>query len=256
MSEEDRGVVNGEPSVDPAPGTGSASEQGPATPETILNARGEEEPEASPGTVVVHHGQPDIGKAKVYHTLHVSASSKARARIRVCEKCNHDNIADARFCEVCGEDINEQERRREIEESRKELEKYAKRVVKVGPDKDAKTVFRRSKTPPMQQPPKDIEKKSYQSHYIPAGSPAGQYDPTAFRSDQQLVQSYQQQPIPVQVQQQYIPVPVGYVAQPVPVQQAPGKERSVSLIVGIVVSSVLAVLLIALVVIIVVLAID
>ena len=134
------------------------------------------------------------------------------------------------------------------------LQEHDNRAQKTHEKKDGRTMLRRSKTPIM-QPPVDIEKKSYHSHYIPPGVLGGhQFDPAAFRSDREAgpYQGPPPQPVPPQLYPpqglQYIAVPVNYAVQ------APQKKSQASLILGIVIISVLALLFIGLVVTIIVLA--
>lgn len=224
-----------------------------AGPESIA-VEGSAQPQGTPGTHLVE--ARDDEEKKVFKTIHVSSSAKARARIRTCEKCRHDNIPEARYCEGCGDDIDAQEQKKEFEQSMKQLEEYSEKTSKAGVKKDGGTMLRRRRTPVM-QPPVDIEKKSYHSHYIPPGTPAvQQFDPAGFRSDPASgYQVVQQQMTPPQgyivqpgMQQQYVAVPLNYSVQVAP------KGKSASFIIGVIVLSFLALALIALIVTIVVLA--
>lgn len=195
----------------------------------------------APGTIVVPPRQPDDKDAKKYKTIHVSASSKARARIRVCMDCGSDNLPEAGFCEKCGSNLDEQEQGKAAEETRKQLQEYAQRVADSKPRRDAKTIFRRRKTPVMQVQ-KDIEKKSYHSQYIAPGVADAQYDPSAFRSD-----LYSVPPQVPQGVQQPAQLPVNYVSQ------GGEREKQASFVIGVAVASVLSVMFISLVVVIIVL---
>lgn len=244
---EERAERDSEPAVEPE-----------AAVEAIGKMNREDTPpHGTPGTNVVRPFSNDEAEEapRTFKTIHVSSSAKARALIRTCDKCRHDNIPEARFCEGCGDNLDQQEQKKEFEASMKQLEDYAEKAAKVRPKKDGRTILRRYKTPVM-QPPVDIEKKSYHSHYIPPGTPAAQqFDPAGFRSDQVLAerQQYQQQLYPPhgnapQGMQQYVTVPVNYELRPVT------GGRSTSFIVGVILLSLLALVLIGLVVTIVVLA--
>lgn len=197
----------------------------------------------TPGTVVLQQHEPSTGQAKVFNTIHVSSSSKARALIQVCSKCQHDNLPEALFCERCGEDLTAQQRVQDEDESRRQIAEYTERVASSKPKKDGRTLLRRRRNTPIMQQPQDVEKKSYQSQYIPPGAQVGQYEPAAFRSEQQVYPSQ-----PVMAAPQYQPLSVNYGVQPAP------HQKQTAFVVGIVVASVLAVLLISLVVVILVLA--
>ena len=235
---EERAARESEPAVEPGPTTGAENTDTP--------------PHGTPGTNVVRPFDKDNEQEShtTFKTIHVSSSAKARARIRTCDKCGHDNIPEATYCEGCGDNLDEREQKKEFEASMKQLEDYAEKAAKVRPRKDGRTILRRYKTPVMHSPV-DIEKKSYHSHYIPPGTPAvQQFDPAAFRSDQGLSerQQYQQQVYPPQGVQQYVAVPVNYELRPVT------SGRSTSFVVGVVLLSLLGLVLIGLVVTIVVLA--
>jgi hypothetical protein len=244
---EKRAEMEGEPAAEPVP---------------VIEAAGAESREDSPaqgtpGTTVVrpYNGDRDEEPPRTFKTIHVSSSAKARASIRTCDKCRHDNIPEAKFCEGCGDDLDEQEQKKEFEASMKQLDDYAEKAAKVRPKKDGRTILRRYKTPVM-HPAVDVEKRSYHSHYIPSGTPAvQQFDPAGFRSDQvfaghqdQPQQLYPPQGYAPQGMQQYVAVPVNYELRPV------ATGRSTSFIVGVILLSLLALVLIGLVVTIIVLA--
>ena len=240
---EEKAARESEPAVEPGPTAGAENTDTPS--------------HGTPGTNVVRPFDKDKEQEPptTFTTIHVSSSAKARARIRTCDKCGHDNIPEATYCEGCGDNLDEQEQKKEFEASMKQLEDYAEKAAKVRPQKDGRTILRRYKTPVM-QPPVDIEKKSYHSHYIPAGTPAAQqFDPAGFRSDQAFAeqhnhqqQIFPNQSYPPQGMQQYVAVPVSYELRPVT------SGRSTSFIVGVILLSLLALALIGLVVTIIVLA--
>src|SRR5450759_2333914 len=74
-------------------------------------------PEKRPETLVVKRLPDPVAQTGKHDTILVSSSSKARSRIMVCLKCKHDNPPGATFCEGCGADLDELEKKRSLEAS-------------------------------------------------------------------------------------------------------------------------------------------
>ncbi len=214
---------------------------------------GDEGAEPTPGTRLLKDRRRGAAPG-AFKTILVSSSAKARAKIRKCEECGHDNVPEAVYCEGCGSNLDDQEKKKEFEESMRRLDEYTEKVAGARSKREGGTILRRRKAPVM-QPAADVEKKSYHSQYMPGGADrVQQYDQSGFRSDvaAPVRQGYgppaYQQPGAVQpVMPQYVAVPVNYA---VPAQP---KTRSTAFIVGVVLLAFLAVVLIGLVITIVIL---
>jgi ribosomal protein L40E len=206
-------------------------------------------PEKRPETLVVKRLPDPAAQTGKHDTILVSSSSKARSRIRVCLKCKHDNPPGATFCEGCGADLDELEKKRSLEESDRAMEKLARKAVKsLG---DSKTIFRRAAKPVA--PPGDVvvEKKKYHSQYIP---PAAGADPRAgYRPNTYDPEAYRQPDGPVLNQVPLAPAQQYYV-QPVPPQGSGAEKSQTSWIYALVIAAVLFLILSGLVAAIVVLA--
>lgn len=214
---------------------------------------GDERPEPTPGTRLLKDRR-DGDAPRTFKTILVSSSAKARAKIRKCEECGHDNVPAAVYCEGCGSNLDDQEQKKEFEKSMRRLDEYTEKIAGSRPKKDGGTILRRRKAPVM-QPAADVEKKSYHSHYVPGGAErVQQYDQSGFRSDQAApVQQvfgphgYRQPGVVQPVVPQYVALPVDYniTARP--------KTRSTAFIVGVVLLAFLALVLVGLVITIVIL---
>ena len=193
-----------------------------------------------PGTVIKE--KPSEKPTGKQDTILIPSSSKARARIRVCLKCKHDNPTEAKFCEGCGADLDDLENMRSVEETEKKMQGLARSSSRS--KSDNKTIFRRNKTPSGTPESAILEKKKYQSQYIPQSPQAdpmvgyrlNTYDPAGY----------------YQLEQQSS-VQMGQV-QPMAVQQPAQAEEQTSWIIGLVIAAVLFVVLSGLVAAIVVLA--
>lgn len=118
-------------------------------------------------TIVPGPKSPATSPPGAAGTVMISSSSKARARIKVCDNCHFDNSLASRFCEGCGADLLSKEKERSAREHRENVGELRPASRGATPVVGAATL--REGARPAQRAGMPLEKKSVHSRYVPSG---------------------------------------------------------------------------------------
>jgi hypothetical protein len=212
--------------------------EGPTEPDihdTISPGQGRAEQNSEP-PVSLERDETSEAVPDTKKTILVSSSSKARARIIVCNDCGGDNVSGARFCENCGADLLLQQSARLEEESQKRLSQFAERSRRSRAAGGGLTVIRGGGLQDIREErPQPVEKKTYHSQYVPAGRGKLDVEPKAFQYKERPAHAHSMGPIK------------SYAAAPAEQRMVQDEETETSFVVGIIVAAVLFVLFVGLV---------